>query len=532
MPPGWLDGHQRDETITDVLLTMTSTAPSATDLGFLLHKHPGKVQSFELSVGTAHVFYPEATDERCTAALLLEVDPIVLVRGKSGDQRSGFSLAQYVNDRPYADSSMLAVALGRVYRTAIAGRCEARPDLPGRAIPLEIHAPAVACRGGAAVAEQMFGPLGWRVDATPVDLDPEIPHWGASRYIDLRLSGTFRLSDALSHLYVLLPTLDADKHYWVGHDEIDKLMRAGEGWLATHPDRERIVHRYLANQRSLATSALERLAEVDGAIPEALDDAVGDSDEPANDDAVPRASEEDPVTHAVVGEPTAPLVPLARLRLDAVLAAIAESGARSVVDLGCGKGTLLSTLLSDRTYERLLGVDVSFRALQLATRRLHLETLPEAKRRRIELAQSSVTYRDARVAGFDAAVLMEVIEHVDPPRLAALERAVLGHGRPRTLIVTTPNAEYNVRFATLPAGKVRHHDHRFEWGRTEFQAWADAAAREYGYTVAFRPVGAEDDEVGPPTQMAVFTRNEPAHDAGAPDPTAAPNSDAAPGVNS
>jgi 3' terminal RNA ribose 2'-O-methyltransferase Hen1 len=509
-----------------VLLTVTTTAPSATDLGFLLHKHPAKVQSFDLSVGTAHVFYPEATDERCTAALLLEVDPIALVRGRSGDQRSGFSLAQYVNDRPYAASSMLAVAIGRVYRTAIAGRCEARPDLPERTIPLEIYAPAVPCRGGAAVAEQMFGPLGWQVRATPVDLDPEIPRWGTSRYVDLRLTGTLRLADALSHLYVLLPTMDADKHYWVGHDEIDKLMRAGEGWLSTHPDRERIVHRYLANQRSLATSALERLAEVDDAMPEALDDAVPDPDE-LTADAAGQVGDEGTLTDAVVDEPDAPPVPLARRRLEAVLAAIAESGARSVVDLGCGEGTLLSALLSDRTYERLLGVDVSFRALQIATRRLHLETLPEAKRRRIELAQSSVTYRDARVAGFDAAVLMEVIEHVDPLRLTALELAVLGHARPGTLIVTTPNAEYNVRFANLPAGKVRHHDHRFEWGRTEFRAWADAAALAHGYTVAFRPVGAEDDEVGPPTQMAVFTRDDPAPADGAPGPTPQPNADAA-----
>lgn len=488
-----------------MLLTVTSTAPSATDLGFLLHKHPDRVQSFELSVGTAHVFYPEATSERCTAALLLEVDPIALVRGKAGSQRSGFSLAQYVNDRPYAVSSMLAVALGRVFRTAIAGRCEARPELPGIAIPLEIHAPAVPCRGGAAVAEQVFAPLGWRVEATPIALDPAVERWGPSRYVDLRLTGTLRLSDALSHLYVLLPVLDADKHYWVGPDEIDKLMRVGEGWLATHPDRERIVHRYLANQRTLATSALERLAEVDDTVTEALDDAVGDPDEATpEDEGGPGSGGESP-GDVGVNNPEAP-VSLAQRRLEAVLAAIAESGARSVVDLGCGEGTLLSSLLSDSRYERLLGVDVSMRALQLATRRLHLETLPGSKRRRIELAQSSVTYRDARVAGFDAAVLMEVVEHVDPPRLPALERAVLGHARPRLLVVTTPNAEYNVRFATLPAGTVRHHDHRFEWSRAEFRAWADDAALAHGYTVAFRSVGVEDDEVGPPTQMAIFTR--------------------------
>lgn len=489
-----------------MLLTVTSTAPSATDLGFLLHKHPAKVQSFDLAVGRAHVFYPEATDERCTAALLLEVDPVALVRGKAGSHASGFSLAQYVNDRPYAASSMLAVALGRVYRTAIAGRCDTRPDLPGTALPLEIHAPAVPCRGGVAVAEQMFGPLGWQVDAAPVPLDPAIPAWGDSRYVDLRLTGTLRLADALSHLYVLLPVLDAAKHYWVGSDEVDKLLRAGEGWLAGHPARERIAQRYLANRRSLAASALERLAEVDDVVPEALDDAVPERDTEASG-GVP-VTEEDALTEAVGSADDAAPVPLARRRLDAVVAAIAEAGARSVVDLGCGEGTLLSALLRDRTYDRLLGVDVSHRALETAARRLHLDTLPDAQRRRIELAQSSVTYRDARVAGFDAAVLMEVIEHVDPPRLAALERAVLGHARPSTLVVTTPNVEYNVRFPTLTAGTVRHHDHRFEWTRAELRAWADAAASAYGYTVTYRPVGEEDPEVGPPTQMAVFVRDD------------------------
>lgn len=490
-----------------MLLTVTSTAPSATDLGFLLHKHPAKVQSFDLAVGTAHVFYPEATDDRCTAALLLEVDPVALVRGKPGSHTSGFSLAQYVNDRPYAASSMLAVALGRVFRTAIAGRCDTRPDLPGTALPLEIHVPAVPCRGGAEVAGQMFGPLGWQVEATPLPLDPALPSWGDSRYVDLRLTGTQRLADALSHLYVLLPVLDAVKHYWVGSDEVDKLLRAGEGWLAGHPARERIAQRYLANRRNLASSALERLAEVDDVVPEALDDAVPDqeADLPGSAAVV---DEEDALLEAAATNDTPAPVPLARRRLEAVLAAIAEAGARSVVDLGCGEGTLLSALLSDHTYDRLLGVDVSHRALETAARRLHLDTLPEARRRRIELAQSSVTYRDARVAGFDVAVLMEVIEHVDPPRLAALERAVLGHARPATLVVTTPNVEYNVRFPTLTSGTVRHHDHRFEWTRAELRAWADAAAKAYGYTVTYRPVGEEDPEVGSPTQMAVFVRDD------------------------
>ena len=500
-----------------MLLTVTSTAAPATDLGFLLHKHPGKVQSFDLAVGTAHVFYPEATEERCTAALLLEVDPVALVRGRPGTDPRGastFSLAQYVNDRPYASSSMLAVALGQVFRTAIAGRCEARPELPERPLPLTIHALAVPCRGGAAVAEQLFAPLGWDVEATPVPLDPTIPAWGDSRYVDLRLTGTVRLSDALSHLYVLLPALDATKHYWVGPDEVDKLLRAGEGWLAAHPERERIAHRYLANRRSLAASAVARLAEVDDVVPDAFDETAPGADEapeqlktgPTVPDGQPVTSDDPPAAPA--GDAAGAPVPLAKQRLAAVLAELSASGARTVVDLGCGEGVLLSALLTDRTYERLLGVDVSHRALEWAARRLHLDTLPEHKRRRIELAQSSVTYKDDRVAGFDAAVLMEVVEHVDPPRLAALERAVLGHAHPGTLIVTTPNSEYNVRFESLPAGTMRHRDHRFEWTRTEFQAWAQTVAEAHGYTVRFAPVGPEDPEVGPPTQMAVLTRTD------------------------
>lgn len=486
-----------------MLLTLTSTAPEATDLGFLLHKHPAKVQSFDLPVGTAHVFYPEATDERCTVALLLEVDPVALVRGRSGSAgRSGFSLAQYVNDRPYAASSMLAAALGRVFRTAIAGRCVARPELPDRSLPLVVEIPALPSRGGPELVERLFRPLGWEVDARPVPLDPTVPAWGDSRYVELRLSGTLRLADALSHLYVLLPALDADKHYWVGPDEIDKLLRAGDGWLASHPERELIAHRYLAQQRDLTAAAVERLAATDGV--DATDTGVVVDGE---DDALSVTTAHEPDDSA---EPDAPpSAPLARLRADAVLAELRDAGARTVVDLGCGEGALLARLLEDRTVDRVLGVDVSHRALERAAARLHLDTMPEHRRARIELAQSSLTYSDARVAGFDAAVLMEVIEHVDPPRLVALERAVLGHARPGVLVVTTPNAEHNVRYERLVHGTMRHTDHRFEWTRAEFEEWARGAADRHGYSVRFAPVGTVDPEVGPPTQMAVLTRTAP-----------------------
>jgi 3' terminal RNA ribose 2'-O-methyltransferase Hen1 len=468
-----------------VLLTISTTMTPAADLGHLLHKHPDRAQSFPQPFGAAHVFYPVSTQARCTVALLLEVDPIALVRGRKGPPREGFALGQYVNDRPYAASSMLASTLKNVFRTALTGRCEARPALAAAPIPLEVHVVAVPCRGGSAAVHDLFEPLGWTVTATGALLDPTVARWGDSRYLDVQLSGDLRLADALRQLYVLLPVLDDAKHYWVDEDEVDKLVRAGDGWLASHPQKELITHRYLAHRRELTRTALERLAEVDDTSPEQFDDAP--------DGALALEAPDRPV-------------PLAEQRRGAVLAAVRASGARRVGDLGCGEGVLVRDLLADRAIERVVAIDVSARALQIAGRRLHLDRMTEPQRSRLQIFQSALTYRDDRIAGLEAAVLMEVIEHIDPPRLDALERVVFGYAAPSTVITTTPNVEYNVRFETLRSGTLRHRDHRFEWTRAEFRSWAGRVAAGYGYVVRYLPVGSDDPEVGPPTQMAIFTK--------------------------
>ncbi|MFJ4777389.1 3' terminal RNA ribose 2'-O-methyltransferase Hen1 [Streptomyces sp. NPDC088762] len=478
-----------------MFLTISTTGTAehpATDLGFLLHKHPDRVRVETQSHGTAHVFYPEATDRRCTAALLLEVDPVALVRRGQGKGRGGApdaALAQYVNDRPYAASSLLAVALSGVFRSALKGQCAARPELPGQARPLRVEIPVLPARGGAELVHRLFDPLGWDlVQAEPVPLDPQFPEWGDSRYVRLVLEGELPLADVLRQLYVLLPVLDDAKHYWIAPDEVDKLLRAGEGWLAAHPENGLISSRYLARHKRLTQHALERLelvrlAESDGSEVEELDNAVDEN----------RDTEERPV-------------PLAVQRRDAILAALRAAGAQRVLDLGCGQGQLVQALLGDPAYTEIVGMDVSVRALNLAAKRLRLERLGERQSARVRLLQGSLAYTDKRLAGYDAAVLSEVIEHLDPERLPALEYAVFGSARPRTVLVTTPNVEYNVRWETLPAGQVRHGDHRFEWTREEFRAWAGAVAERHGYGVAYVPVGDDDPEVGPPTQMAVFTQ--------------------------
>jgi 3' terminal RNA ribose 2'-O-methyltransferase Hen1 len=483
-----------------VFLTITHTgAPGAdaTDLGFLLHKHPDRPQSQQLPVGTAHVFYPEATPQRCTAALLLEVDPVALVR--TDRLRVGSGLGQYVNDRPYAASSLLAVALGRSFRTAMSGRCTAKPELAGVAHPLRIEVPALPCPGGPDAAAEYFEPLGWRVKARALALDETVPEWGDSRYVDLVLTGELRLADALSHLYVLLPALDGSKHYWVGPDEVDKLVRAGSGWLAGHPQRDRITRRYLARREHLTRVALARLAEVDDLEPERLDDAVP-ADDTGAEAGAPTGTAEQPV------EEPARRVPLNKQRRAAVLEVLRASGAHRVGDLGCGSGELVGALLADPAFDEVVAVDVSARALEVAARKLRVHQMGPRQRARLSIFQSSLVYRDERLAGLDAAVLMEVIEHVDPPRLAALERSVFGAAAPGTVVVTTPNVEHNVRYETLPEGRFRHADHRFEWTRAEFAGWASGVGERFGYAVRLLPVGEEDPEVGPPTQLAVFSK--------------------------
>ncbi|MEU3188151.1 3' terminal RNA ribose 2'-O-methyltransferase Hen1 [Streptomyces sp. NPDC006923] len=488
-----------------MFLTISTTGTPerpATDLGFLLHKHPDRAQTFSTSHGTAHVLYPEAS-AGCTAALLLEVDPVALVRRGRGKGRGGApdaALAQYVNDRPYAASSLLAVALSAVFKSALRGVCAALPERAANPLPLRIELPAVPARGGAELVRKLFGPLGWTsVDARPIALDERFPQWGDSRYVRLVLEGELRLADALRQLYILLPVLDDAKHYWVAPDEVDKLLRAGEGWLAEHPERSLIVSRYLARRWGLTRQAqdrleLVRLAEADDIQVEAIDNAVEEVPEGPDGDET-GAGTEDPER-----EPS-----LAQQRREAILAALRDAGAGTVLDLGCGEGRLVRELLKDLRFSHVMGVDVSVRALTIASRRLRLDRMSERQAARVTLTQGSLTYTDKRLKGYDAAVLSEVVEHLDLPRLPALEYAVFGSARPRTVIVTTPNVEYNVRWETLPAGHARHRDHRFEWTREEFRGWADEVGRRHGYRVAHLPVGPVDPEVGPPTQMAVFS---------------------------
>lgn len=492
-----------------MLLTISTTYQPATDLGYLLHKNPARLQSIEVAGGLAHVFYPEATAERCTAALLLDLDPIGLVRGRGGAPGEGFALEQYVNDRPYVASSFLSAALSKAFGTAMNGTCKDKPDLPAQALPLAIKV-AVVSAPGPDWPRRLFEPLGYEVEIETTPLDPTVPEWGDSRYYTLHLRHAgLRLQDVLTHLYVLLPVLDNDKHYYIGENEAEKLLHRGGDWLPQHPERGFITRRYLRYLAAYVNPTLERLMEGDDlndpaaftSPPNLLSRGEG---APVLPDAESSGSPS-PRERGLGGEvPAEGRLSLHDQRLQQVAHEIYQLAPKRVLDLGCGEGKLLRLLLRQPKIEYILGMDVSHQALSRAAQRLHLDEMPPRQRTRIDLIQGSLLYRDERLAGFDAAALVEVIEHLDENRLAALEAVVFGQARPAHVFVTTPNADYNQLFEKLNAGEFRHDDHRFEWSRAEFAAWATAVAERHGYQVRLVGMGEEVESVGAPSQMAVF----------------------------
>lgn len=470
-----------------MILTISTTYTPATDLGYLLHKHPGKIQTFPLSFGQAQVFYPVATTDECTAALILDIDPIQLVRNRRFRAGSSdFSLEQYVNDRPYVASSFLSVAIAHVFGSALAGQCKNRPELVNTIFPLSARISSISSMSGESIFHRLFEPLGYAVYTNNFALDSQFPEWGQSHVYNLEISANKRVYDLLSHLYVLIPVLDDNKHYYVGQDEIEKLMTRGTGWLSSHPENEMIISRYLRHQRKLTESALAQIREEDAVLNESIQE----------DEALFKPAGRDFEKNARLND----------IRLEAAITQLKKSGAKRVLDLGCGEGKLIELLLSDKQFNEIVGMDVSIRRLANLEEYLKYKHLPDFQRKKLNLFQGSLLYRDSRLEGFDAAVLLEVIEHIEPSRLNVLERVVFESAHPDTLIVTTPNQEYNKLWPNLPAGKMRHPDHHFEWTRSEFQQWCDHVSQLFGYGAIIQPIGFEEPGVGAPTQMAIFSK--------------------------
>ena len=461
-----------------MLLTITYSGQNIADLGFLLHKNPSRPQKFDLSWGAAYVFYPCVSGEKTTAALLLDIDPVDLARGKNGSGSS--DLFDYVNDRPYVASSFLSVAIAKVFGTAMTGRADSRQELSDSPLDLQADIAMLPCRGDLSMIDRVFAPLGYETDCESFDTDERFPAWGKSRYVNLRIKGCVRLRDLLRHIYILLPVFDRQKHYWVGDDEVDKLLRNTEEWLPGHPEKKYITGRYLKNLAPLVSKAFRRLAEADAETAVSVDEIADHAESPAR-------------------KPT-----LNTRRLESVIAALGNFDIGSVIDMGCGEGRLLRLLEKEKRYKRIAGMDVSHTALEHARENLKLDS-DDGRVRRVTLFQGSLVYRDSRCSGYDAACVIEVIEHLDESRLAAFARVLFEYAKPKVIVITTPNREYNAHYEHIAAGKLRHGDHRFEWTREEFRKWADKAAEKYGYAVEFSEIGDSDEKLGAATQMGVFS---------------------------
>lgn len=365
----------------------------------------------------------------------------------------------------------MSVAIANVFSSALAGRApEGNPQLADEPFPMEARLPAISVRGGESLLRELFEPLGYTIDCTP----------RGEGVFSVVLKATLPVHALLGHLYVLVPVLDDAKHYWVSDDEVEKLLRHGEGWLVDHPSRERIALRYLKHRTSLARQALARLS-VDESPPE---DGAGEDIEVLDT-----------------------RVPLAEQRFQYVFETLRALSPVSAIDVGCGEGKLLKRMLSSKFLTRIGGMDVSGRALEIARDRIGLDELPPAQRERLTLFHGSLLYRDKRLCGWDVALCIEVIEHIEPDRLYAFEDCLFAHAAPTHILITTPNADYNTKIAGLTG--YRHADHRFEWSRAEFGAWVARVASEQGYRATIEEIGPQDPDTGAPTQAVLFSRGAP-----------------------
>ncbi|MGA1871931.1 MAG: 3' terminal RNA ribose 2'-O-methyltransferase Hen1 [bacterium] len=467
-----------------MILTISTKQKNANELGYLFNKHPNRPQGYNLPFGKAYVFYPVCSENECSISLMLDIDPIGLVRRKS--KNAGMMpLEQYVNDRPYVCSSFMSVAISNIYGQTINGKCNLRPDLIEKTFDVEVNLSILPCRGGEDLLKRLFEPLGYIVEFDQYELDEKFKDWGMSAYFKVKLIHSIMIKELLTHLYVLIPVLDNQKHYYVDKAEIDKLLKKGKGWLESHPDKEFIVRRYLKYKTSYTYEALKRLIDLN----------------PSDHEEIESENENREIC-------IEQQLKLNDQRYGAILSILKAENAKTVIDLGCGDGKFLRTIIGESQFSKIAGMDVSIRSLEIAKERLKLEDLPKIKQEKIMLFQGSLLYRDKRISGYDAVTVVEVIEHLDQSRLKIFERVVFEFSGARTIIISTPNREYNVLWEGFNENKFRHNDHRFEWTRAEFQEWSQVISKKYGYSVRFVSIGPNNPEYGSPTQAAVFVRDK------------------------
>lgn len=476
-----------------MFLSIAVSGEHAPDLGFVLYKHPGRFFEKSASKGRVTGGFTENREDFAEFTLAVEIDPVERVRGVNWDR----GIASYVEPMPFLAASHMSQALSQALGSAMNGVLGSKDPVIDTRVkaagvkpwPLTIKVGAVRC--SPYMIESLFSELGWSVEIESHNLD--VP--GVSEDDDrplhvFTLKGEATVSDALTQLYVLLPVLDPSRHYFYDESEARKLFEKGGDWLKGHSSRDLIISRYLSKSKELRGYArqlfgnFQEKKDLDELIAE-TEELMRDWDDP--DDTSPHQQRHSQIIRDVV-----------------------SWGARSVIDLGCGEGRLLERLVRIAPDMRVVGIEPSAREIERARKRLSNNPGKNLDPR-VEFVHGSAMYGDERFKDFDAAILSEVIEHVDEDRLSLLARSVFGIMAPRRVVITTPNGDYNRVFGLRP-GEFRHADHRFEWTLAECQAWVVGVTAAYPYEAEITPVGGRnadaDEGHGEVSHYIVFTKKD------------------------
>ncbi|MFN8672328.1 MAG: 3' terminal RNA ribose 2'-O-methyltransferase Hen1 [Candidatus Sericytochromatia bacterium] len=461
-----------------MLLSITCEDKNCQELSWILHKRPDKIQSFPIISGNAYVFYPEYSDNKVKVCLALDIDTINLVR-KLRLPVASYALQHYVNDKPYTASSFMSSAIANVFSSALNGICKEKPEIVDLILPLEVEISVLKVLGGEALIKRLFEPLGYQIEVESFNLDEDFKNWGKSRYYKIKLKNNITIKELLSHLYVLIPVFDMDKHFYIGTTEVESFLKKGDKWLQIHPEKGAIVRRYFKNLGKYSNLVLNRLND-------SLENTYQEME-------IPKEIKEKKES-------------LQKIRLNTVLEKLENLYTTSVVDIGCGEGMLLKLLKSKKRFEKICGTDVMYQNLLIAKDKLDLEETTTHRADRIKLFQSSILYKDERLKEYETVCLIEVIEHIEEDRLDSLEEILFGYLNPKYAIISTPNAEYNAVYMPENPTNFRHDDHRFEWNRDQFRQWVNKICEKFSYSAEFFDIGDVHEKLGTPTQAVIFKR--------------------------
>ncbi|PYF06198.1 3' terminal RNA ribose 2'-O-methyltransferase Hen1 [Ureibacillus chungkukjangi] len=445
-------------------LTIRGTGQDIQVISYLLAKNPNNLYERRVSGHLVRMFFSQFSEEEVEVTFFVTPDPIELSRNNS----KVYDITSYINDREFVVSSIFCTFLRTALGTALNGKpVEEYEPWVNHPFPLEFSFGPVASQLTDQDIQSLFQPLGYAVEITygEADYNMDFKSKSSARFITLKGSTTLQMG--LRQLFVLIPVLDNYKHYYIDEQEVEKIVRYGEGWLDKHPKREFILRQAL------------RFKEVYGQFEN---------------------------QHTKKENESSPKLRLNDLRYDKIVGKVNQLKRKeTVVDLGSGEGKLSEKLGFIDGVKEILAVEPSESATLKALKRFEKAAQDKnfVKPRQIF---GSLFYYDERLKGKDVLILCEVIEHIDEYRLPKIIQTILQDYRPRTLIITTPNQEYNEVYGM--GGDYRHPDHRFEWTREEFQTWCKTQNENHEYNIAFDGIGEEHELHGYPTQMCLFTRKE------------------------